>query len=62
VSKQQLSVIVPCYVNAGLFLSTMAQVYPEDRGTDYAIREGRRVGVQLGDSLLRAQADAPAAL
>jgi protoporphyrinogen oxidase len=28
----------------GLFLSTMAQVYPEDRGTNYAIRDGRRVG------------------
>ncbi len=25
----------------GLFLSTMAQVYPEDRGTSYAIRGGR---------------------
>ena len=22
----------------------MAQVYPEDRGTNYAIRDGRRVG------------------
>jgi hypothetical protein len=22
------------------FISTMAQVYPEDRGTNYAIREG----------------------
>jgi protoporphyrinogen oxidase len=28
----------------GLFLCSMAQVYPEDRGTNYAIREGRRVG------------------
>ena len=28
----------------GLYLSTMAQVYPEDRGTNYAIRDGRRVG------------------
>ena len=28
----------------GLFLCTMAQVYPEDRGTNYAIREGRRGG------------------
>ena len=36
---------------AGLFLSTMAQVYPEDRGTNYAIREGRRVGVQIGEAL-----------
>ncbi len=29
---------------AGLFISTMAQIYPEDRGTNYAIREGRKVG------------------
>jgi len=31
----------------GLYLSTMAQVYPEDRGTNYAIRDGRRVGQQV---------------
>ena len=29
------------YKNA--FISTMAQIYPEDRGTNYAIREGRLV-------------------
>jgi protoporphyrinogen oxidase len=46
---------------AGLYLSTMAQVYPEDRGTNYAIREGRRIGVQIGESLRRAVADAPSA-
>ena len=28
----------------GLHLCTMAQVYPEDRGTNYAIRDGRAVG------------------
>jgi protoporphyrinogen oxidase len=27
----------------GLYLASMAQVYPEDRGTNYAIREGKRV-------------------
>lgn len=27
----------------GVFLSTMAQVYPEDRGTNYAVREGNRI-------------------
>jgi protoporphyrinogen oxidase len=27
----------------GLYLSTMAQIYPEDRGTNYAIREGKKV-------------------
>lgn len=29
-------------------ISTMAQIYPEDRGTNYAIREGRAVAAQLG--------------
>jgi protoporphyrinogen oxidase len=27
----------------GLYLASMAQIYPEDRGTNYAVREGRRV-------------------
>ena len=46
---------------AGLFLSTMAQVYPEDRGTNYAIREGRRVGVQLGEAMGTSPARVPTA-
>jgi len=29
------------------FISTMAQIYPEDRGTNYAIREGRAIAKQL---------------
>jgi protoporphyrinogen oxidase len=29
------------YENA--FISTMAQIYPEDRGTNYAIREGKKI-------------------
>jgi protoporphyrinogen oxidase len=28
-------------------ISTMAQIYPEDRGTNYAIREGRAIAKQL---------------
>jgi protoporphyrinogen oxidase len=35
----------------GLFLCTMAQVYPEDRGTNYAIREGRRVAGAIAHAL-----------
>jgi protoporphyrinogen oxidase len=35
----------------GLHLCSMAHVYPEDRGTNYAIREGRRVGRQLAAML-----------
>lgn len=30
-----------------LLITTMAQIYPEDRGTNYAIREGRRVAREL---------------
>jgi protoporphyrinogen oxidase len=32
----------------GLWLSTMAQVYPEDRGTSYAVRHGRAVARRIG--------------
>jgi hypothetical protein len=28
---------------AGLFSSSMAQIYPEDRGTNYAVRGGNQV-------------------
>lgn len=31
----------------GLYFCSMAQIYPEDRGTNYAIREGRRLGIKL---------------
>jgi protoporphyrinogen oxidase len=31
----------------GLYICTMAQIYPEDRGTNYAIREGRRVAEKI---------------
>lgn len=30
-----------------VFISTMAQIYPEDRGTNYAIREGRIAATQI---------------
>ena len=30
-----------------LFINTMAQIYPEDRGTNYAIREGRSLANKL---------------
>ncbi|QNN22076.1 NAD(P)/FAD-dependent oxidoreductase [Planctomycetales bacterium ZRK34] len=35
----------------GMYLATMAQIYPEDRGTNYAIREGRAVGKRLVESV-----------
>jgi protoporphyrinogen oxidase len=30
-----------------LFLATMAQIYPEDRGTNYAIRQGRGIAKEI---------------
>ena len=33
------------------FISTMAQIYPEDRGTNYAIREGRAVAKSIMQKL-----------
>jgi protoporphyrinogen oxidase len=41
----------------GLFIASMAQVYPEDRGTNYAIRDGRAVAL-LADAFLSADARA----
>lgn len=35
------------------FISTMAQIYPEDRGTNYAIREGRSIAQHLSERLSR---------
>jgi protoporphyrinogen oxidase len=37
---------------AGVYLATMAQVYPEDRGTNYAIRDGRKVAGLVSRALL----------
>jgi len=37
------------FVNASI--STMAQIYPEDRGTNYAIREGRAVAGHISKTL-----------
>lgn len=36
----------------GLTICSMAQIYPEDRGTNYAVREGKRCGTLLADKLL----------
>jgi protoporphyrinogen oxidase len=39
----------------GLYLASMAQVFPEDRGTNYAVREGRRTGRLIADRLRTAR-------
>jgi protoporphyrinogen oxidase len=33
----------------GFHLCSMAQIYPEDRGTNYAVREGRKMGRSVAD-------------
>lgn len=33
----------------GLYLASMAQIHPEDRGTNYAVREGRAVARMIAD-------------
>ncbi len=38
---------------AGFYIATMAQVYPEDRGTNYAVRDGRRAGHLVAETLGR---------
>lgn len=39
-----------------LYLATMAQIYPEDRGTNYAIREGRKIAqLVLEDAAVAAE-------
>ncbi|GBF86957.1 hypothetical protein [Aphanothece sacrum] len=35
----------------GFYVSTMAQIYPEDRGTNYAIREGKKIANVLTKNL-----------
>ena len=43
--ERHYSRLIPAYTTPldRLYLATMAQVYPEDRGTNYAVREGRHV-------------------
>jgi protoporphyrinogen oxidase len=35
----------------GFYLSSMAQVYPEDRGTNYAVRDGRAAAHRVAEAL-----------
>jgi protoporphyrinogen oxidase len=40
---------------AGFHICSMAQVYPEDRGTNYAIREGRKLGTGIAAQMSRSR-------
>ena len=44
--ERYYSNLVPSNVTPlnGFYIATMSQIYPQDRGTNYAIREGRRIG------------------
>lgn len=52
VVERHYSRIIPPYRTPleGLYIASMAQVYPEDRGTNYAVREGRRVAELVGET------------
>jgi len=43
----------------GFHIATMAQIYPEDRGTNYAVREGRAIARRVCEQVRRSQS-APA--
>ena len=52
VVEREYSSLIPDEDSAlpGLHICTMAQIYPEDRGTNYAVRQGRRIGKRLAGS------------
>jgi protoporphyrinogen oxidase len=35
----------------GFHVASMAQIYPEDRGTNYAVREGRAIARTVGEQI-----------
>jgi protoporphyrinogen oxidase len=39
----------------GFHICSMAQIYPEDRGTNYAIREGRKLGARIAEHMRNSQ-------
>lgn len=45
VVERHYSKLIPSYTTPlrGLHIASMAQIYPEDRGTNYAVREGKHV-------------------
>jgi protoporphyrinogen oxidase len=49
VVEKNYSTLIPTVAGPqpGFHLCSMAQIYPEDRGTNYAIREGRKVARQI---------------
>jgi protoporphyrinogen oxidase len=53
VTKHYSRIIPPYQTPLGnVYINTMAQIYPEDRGTNYAIREGRVMAEKFNKDLL----------
>lgn len=50
--EKHYSQMVPDYITPikNLYISSMAQIYPEDRGTNYAIREGKKIASLLNNA------------
>jgi hypothetical protein len=46
---------------SNVLITSMAQIYPEDRGTNYAVREGRRVAGDIARRFASEVAGRPAA-
>ncbi|MCC7303804.1 FAD-dependent oxidoreductase [bacterium] len=46
---------IPAYrsIYPNTYISNFAQIFPEDRGTNYAVREGRKIASLLSDHLLQ---------
>ena len=53
VVEKGYSLLIPNHVSPqkGLHICSMAQIYPEDRGTNYAIREGRKAAIRIIEEL-----------
>jgi protoporphyrinogen oxidase len=53
VERHYSALLPPAEPLPGLHLASMAQIYPEDRGTNYAVREGRKVAARVLEGLRR---------
>lgn len=55
VVEKHYSQLIPDYKTPykGLYITSMAQIYPEDRGTNYAVREGKRIGDLVAKEILQ---------
>lgn len=49
IAEKHYSKLIPAQVTPikNVYITTMAQVYPEDRGTNYAVREGKEVAARV---------------